>query len=553
MGEPWSEVAVRLDCRGMNSSRIPSVLDASCEAYVYDLAAISPTDATAWGISGYDDQLQDFSPAYWEKVADQHRKLLNAIPAEDTLDSVDRVTAAVLRDRLGVELDIDAAGDNLAKLNNIESPVQTIRDTFLLMPQDTDEQRDAIAARLTHLPRALAGYKESLQVAAAAGRVAAARQVQCVIEQLTELTQPQSMLTQLGVSGAAVEHAQAACGEMAQWLRTELLPKAPAEDAVGRERYQRLSHLFVGDVVDLDDAYLWGQERLREIVDKQEAIAAELYGAGTSVADAMKRLDTEERYTIHGVDALQQWMQNQADRVIADLNGTHFAIPEPVRTIEAKIDPAGTGGIFYTPPSDDFSRPGRMWWSVPAGQEEFHTWQELTTVFHEAVPGHHLQCGQATCERDNLNLWRRVACWNSGHGEGWALYAEQLMAELGYHDDPGTMMGMLDAQRLRAARVVLDTGVHLRKTTPDGGVWDAAYAWDFLRANVAMDEKNLAFELDRYLGWPGQAPSYALGQRLWQDLRDSAVAQGMTLPEFHSRALALGSIPMSILRREVLR
>lgn len=195
-----------------------------------------------------------------------------------------------------------------------------------------------------------------------------------------------------------------------------------------------------------------------------------------------------------------------------------------------------------------------MWWSVPAGQNTFHTWQELTTVFHESVPGHHLQCGQAVCERENLNLWRRIACWNSGHGEGWALYAEQLMADLGYHDDLGTRMGILDAQRLRAARVVLDIGVHLGKRTPEGSsVWDASYAKFFLRENSAMDERNLAFELDRYLGWPGQAPSYALGQRLWQQLRDRALDQGQTLKQFHTRALSYGSIPMSILGTQVLK
>ena len=96
-----------------------------------------------------------------------------------------------------------------------------------------------------------------------------------------------------------------------------------------------------------------------------------------------------------------------------------------------------------------------MWWSVPEGQDTFHTWQELTTVHHEGVPGHHLQLGSALVQED-LNLWRRAVTWNSGHGEGWALYAEQLMAELGYMDDPGFRMGMLDAQRLRAARVVVD-------------------------------------------------------------------------------------------------
>ena len=547
-----------------DTSRSPSLLDASCEGFVYDLAALSPTDATAWGIPGFDGELQDFSPDYWEAVADRTREMIADVDAfddgtddsddEDDFDEVDHVTAAVLRDRLCLDLDLHHHGENLALLNNIASPVQTIRDTLLIMPTDTPEQIDAVRSRLSKVPAALAGYRESLAEAAGHGHVAPIRQIDELYSQCQDLVESPSLLDNIGLEkdSAEVETAKKAFEEMGDWLSEQLATHAPKEDAVGRERYQRFSHLFVGDTVDLDEAYTWGLERLHEIDAEQQAIARQLYDTD-DVRQAFRRLNDEPDYTLHGTDALLEWMQKTADRAVDALHGTAFDIPEPVQTIECCIDPAGTGGIFYTPPSDDFSRPGRMWWSVPAGQEKFHTWQELTTVFHEGVPGHHLQIGQTLVERQNLNLWRRVACWNSGHGEGWALYAEQLMEELGHHEDPGTRMGLLDAQRLRAARVVLDIGVHLGKKVPEGTMtWDATYAKAFLRENTAMDEANLRFELNRYLGWPGQAPSYALGQRLWQQTRDDAVAQGMTVPEFHSKALSLGSIPMSILREQLL-
>ena len=547
-----------------DTSRSPSLLDASCEGFVYDLAALSPTDATAWGIPGFDGELQDFSPDYWEAVADRTREMIADVDAfddgtddsddEDDFDEVDHVTAAVLRDRLCLDLDLHHHGENLALLNNIASPVQTIRDTLLIMPADTPEQIDAVRSRLSKVPAALAGYRESLAEAAGHGHVAPIRQIDELYSQCQDLVESPSLLDNIGLEkdSAEVETAKKAFEEMGDWLSEQLATHAPKEDAVGRERYQRFSHLFVGDTVDLDEAYTWGLERLHEIDAEQQAIARQLYDTD-DVRQAFRRLNDEPDYTLHGTDALLEWMQKTADRAVDALHGTAFDIPEPVQTIECCIDPAGTGGIFYTPPSDDFSRPGRMWWSVPAGQEKFHTWQELTTVFHEGVPGHHLQIGQTLVERQNLNLWRRVACWNSGHGEGWALYAEQLMEELGHHEDPATRMGLLDAQRLRAARVVLDIGVHLGKKVPEGTMtWDATYAKAFLRENTAMDEANLRFELNRYLGWPGQAPSYALGQRLWQQTRDDAVAQGMTVPEFHSKALSLGSIPMSILREQLL-
>jgi uncharacterized protein (DUF885 family) len=178
-------------------------------------------------------------------------------------------------------------------------------------------------------------------------------------------------------------------------------------------------------------------------------------------------------------------------------------------------------------------------------------------VFHEGVPGHHLQVGQAVYNRAQLNSWRRLACWVSGHGEGWALYAERLMADLGHLDDPGDRLGMLDGQRMRAARVVLDLGVHLGLEAPErwgGGTWDADKAWEFLRANVNMPEQFIRFELNRYLGWPGQAPSYKIGQRIWEqirdDARDSAQARGeaFDLRAFHARALGMGALPLDVLR-----
>ena len=114
---------------------------------------------------------------------------------------------------------------------------------------------------------------------------------------------------------------------------------------------------------------------------------------------------------------------------VEELSATHFDVPDAMRRLECRIAPTTDGGIYYTPPSEDFSRPGRMWWSVPEGVTSFDTWRELTTVFHEGVPGHHLQCGYAVWNAAELNAWRRGALWTSGHGEGWALYAEGLADE----------------------------------------------------------------------------------------------------------------------------
>jgi uncharacterized protein (DUF885 family) len=202
-----------------------------------------------------------------------------------------------------------------------------------------------------------------------------------------------------------------------------------------------------------------------------------------------------------------------------------------------------------------------MWWSVPDGVDSFSTWREVTTVFHEGVPGHHLQSGQVAFRASELNRYRRL-CWNSGHGEGWALYAERLMAELGYLDEPGDRMGMLDAQRFRAARVVVDIGMHLELPIPagtgfhEGERWTPALGWDFLRAHCSLQDEFLREELNRYLGWPGQAPSYKVGEREWLAARDDARRRhgsAFDLKAFHNAALHLGSMGIDTMRAELAR
>jgi uncharacterized protein (DUF885 family) len=153
-----------------------------------------------------------------------------------------------------------------------------------------------------------------------------------------------------------------------------------------------------------------------------------------------------------GKEAFAAWMQELADRTDSEMADVHFDIPEPIRRIECRIAPTSHGGIYYTGPSEDFSRPRRMWWAVPDTQTDFSTWRKVTTVYDGGVPGNHLQVAQTAYRHDLLNRCQRLMCWISGHGEGWALYSERLMDDLGYLADPGDKLGMLDAQGFRAAR-----------------------------------------------------------------------------------------------------
>ena len=540
--------------------RRPTAVDAVAERYLETFAALDPSAATEMGITGHDDDVTDYSLDGAAARAEAARSALRELDGVDAADDVDRVTVAAMRERLGIQIELHDAGLDVGDLNVIASPLQEMRDVFDLMPTDTDEDWALISTRLSKLPDRAAGYAEALRTAVAGEQPPAVRQVTRGVEQAGQI---QQLLVDMVADAAAdntalhaelQERATAAARayrELADVLRNEIAPHARHEDAFGRDAYRLLSRAFLGASVDLDETYQWGLQLLESIVAEQEAIAQRLY-PGASVAEALSRLESEPRYVVHGTDALQAWMQDLSDRAIESLADKHFDIAPPLRRLECRIAPTQTGGIYYTGPSEDLSRPGRMWWSVPRGVDTFHTWQETTTVFHEGVPGHHLQIGRAVILADQLNRWRRLGCWVSGHGEGWALYAERLMADLGWLDDAGNRMGMLDAQRFRAARVVIDIGVHCGLTAPDGGVWDAEKAWVFLCTHCAQAEETLRFELDRYLGWPGQAPSYAIGQRIWQRLRDEMLASGLSLKEFHSRALDLGGLPLDVLRSALL-
>jgi len=424
------------------------------------------------------------------------------------------------------------------------------------------------------VPQAYRQLSQTLLGAARNGRPPARLQVEEVARQCAAWSEPENSfycglvrrLTGVpdslrGELDAAARAATAATAGLGAFLSAELLPLAREKDACGPEVYARASRSFLGAAVDLDEAYAWSWEEIARLRAELARVSS-LIKPGATREEAVAILDKDPARRIDGRENFRAWMQELADRTISQLHGTHFDIPEPAHRIEAMIAPADDGGIYYTEPSEDWSRPGRLWWSVPAGIDTFSTWKEVTTVYHEGVPGHHLQISQVRAEQENLNRWQRLMCWVSGYSEGWARYAERLMGELGYLDDPGPRFGMLYAQLTSAAIAALDIGVHLELEIPkgtgwrEGERWNAEIAREFLRAHSSWEEKRLRFELHRFLGWPGQAPSYKLGERIWLQAREDAKARAgaaFSLKDFHSKALSLGAMGLDPLREALAR
>jgi uncharacterized protein (DUF885 family) len=557
----------------------PSIreVDAIADRYVDECVTRYPEIATFLGIPDHDDSWGDYSPGGLADRVAHIRSTIAALHAAPPCDERENTAKEAMLERLGLEVELYDAHITASRVSVIGGQAQEIRSIFDLMPTDSEDAWRNIAARLSSVHQPLDQVRETLSAEAREGNISAVRQINATIEQIRSWTgdtgdddffagliarareHDAELLSDL--SGAA-DKARQAFSAFADWLGTSLAPLAPSLDAVGEERYALDSRYFLGAVIDLEEAYQWGFEELHRIQEAQRAIARDLV-AEPDIKAAYAALDADPARRIEGAEAFRTWMQNLADEAVANLAGKHFDIPDPIKRIECCIAPTHDGSIYYTDPAEDFSRPGQMWWAVPEGIDTFSTWKEVTTVYHEGVPGHHLQVAQNAYRSELLNRWQRKLFFCSGHGEGWALYAERLMDDLGYLE-PGDRMGMLDAQAFRTIRVIIDIGMHLQLQIPKinawrfrpGERWTPAAGFEFMKDNCSADEPTLRFELNRYLGWPGQAPSYKVGERIWLEAREDARRRSgadFDLSKFHSDALNLGPMGLDPLRAALAR
>jgi uncharacterized protein (DUF885 family) len=272
----------------------------------------------------------------------------------------------------------------------------------------------------------------------------------------------------------------------------------------------------------------------------------------------MLRSDPEHAAATH--EEFVRVMQERQEAALAALEGVHFDVPNEIRSITINLAPPGTPlGAFYQAPTEDFSRPGGVWYALP-DVPQVPLYEEVSVAYHEGFPGHHLQIGTQMLMADRLSRLHRSVLWYSGSGEGWALYAERLMEELGYFERPEYVLGMVVSHLLRACRVVIDIGCHVGFPVPDTAPIARGEHWSFDLGVRVLEE--LAFqpndyavsEVTRYLGWPGQAISYKLGERVILELRDREkrrLGERFSLRDFHDRVLEIGPVGLDLLSREV--
>ncbi|MGY1590417.1 DUF885 domain-containing protein [Geodermatophilus sp. SYSU D00708] len=559
----------------------PATPRAVADRYVDAVCDLDPIVATSLGTRPGDDRLPDPSPAGLEAEArlarDTLAELDRVLAADPALadDPVERRCARLLRERLGAELAAHEAGEGLRALSNLASPVHSMRQVFLLMPAASDEDWAVIARRMARVPEAYRGFRAALEEGARRGLFVAPRQVSTVVDQLGEWLAgpffgifaargPESLRGDLTAAARAADEAVA---EVRDFLRDGYGPRAEGTpDAVGRDRYALAARRWTGSDLGagsgLEEAYAWGWAEHRRILAEQRT-EAERVVPGSTPMEAMRWLDVHGP-AVDGVEAIRLRLQQMMDDAIEALHGTHFDLAEPVRRVEAMIAPPGSAAApYYTRPAQDFSRPGRTW--LPTmGRERFPLWDLTSIWYHEGVPGHHLQLAQWALVSGELSTYQTSLGSVSSNVEGWALYAERLMDELGYFADPGTRLGFLDAQQLRAMRVVVDIGMHLGLPVPDdadgvladhrGRPWTPELGRAFFGEHSGATPAFLDSELVRYLGLPGQAISYKLGERAWLEGRDAArKARGDAFDRkaWHMAALSQGSLGLDDLAAEL--
>ncbi|MEY3278626.1 MAG: hypothetical protein RLZZ426_1112, partial [Actinomycetota bacterium] len=445
------------------------------DEYVSAVVELDPISATSLGMVS--SELTDFSPrgaqAKLALIDETLLKLQKLSPANED----DRIAALVLDERLNADRDSIIARDYEADLNILACPVQSIRMVFDIMPLDTDDDKSVWTKRVQAIPASLLSWQESLSAGLASGNVESRRQAQEVSEQCREYANktyftPAALdISDEAVLAAAV--AEEAFLQVAQFLADTYLPKARAQDGVGLERYVRSSRKWNGCDIDAQELFDWGWKELDRITERMETVTRQLHPTAT-IAEIRDILNTDPRYVIHGEKQIVEFLEKLTADTTAEMANKHFDIPDSIRKCDVKLAGAGSAAApYYMSPSEDLKRPGSTW--LPTlGSAEFHTWHLVSTWYHEAVPGHHLQVASTVIHREKLSRFQRTFGWTSGYGEGWALYAERLMDELGYFKDPGYEMGFLCAQALRAARIVVDIGMHCGWSVPADQKWETA-------------------------------------------------------------------------------
>ncbi len=545
-----------------------SAVDALSDRYWESVLELDPTTATFYGDERYADRLEDPSPAGRSKVRALMERTATeaaAIPV-DGLSTEERIT----RDMLQVigELRIEEDDQGLHQLRVVDQmggPQQLLPQLTQFQPVDTRERLDAFIARLHAYPAFMAANADILREALGTGLTAPSIVTERTIAQIERmLAIPiEDAIIPSSVQGASdtdrerirdivrdvvypadAAFLEALSGEYRHASREEPgIWSAPNGDAIYRTAIRSWTTLDM----DPREIHQIGLDELETIEDQRREISRAA-GFGDDTAAYRTSLGEDAANTPRTKDELVQRATEDIDRAMAAAPGYFGTLPKAgldVRPVE-EYKERDAPFAYYYPPAADGSRDGIYYANGFDLQSRKYT-KLASTTYHEAAPGHHFQIA-LEMENPRLNTFRRLGARQVGgaYVEGWGLYSERLADEMGLYRSEGERFGMLDAQAWRAARLVVDTGLHALR-------WERQRSIDFLR-DVGLSETDAVIETDRYICWPGQALTYKLGQRQIEQLRREISERDggrFDLREFHDQVLGHGSLPLTTLAREL--
>lgn len=533
-----------------------------------------PEWATYRGDHRFGDRLTDVSFEAVAAADAQNRAWLAEARAVDAqaLGDTDRVSREVFIHLLDGQRRMAAfEGWRSLRVGPLGGPQVDLANLLRTVPVDSDDEREQLLTRLAALPRRLEQEAAWLERGVQLGWVSPRPVLERVLRQFDDqLALPvregpyfepwRRLPSQLDAArrgawqargeAAVAQHVVPAMRALREVIAQRCLPKAPAAgglsaypggEAVYAERVREMTttSLSPRDIHDRGLAQLQALQAQMGQVQRQLGVAGGLKAL-------FAHLDAPT-YRFADGEALLQAYRAVAKRLDAEMPRLFAELPRTSYGIRPMAPHLGAGAADnYQSPSLDGSRPG--WYNANVlAFERRPRWALATLVAHETVPGHHLQSARAI-ELGSLPAFRRDAGY-AAFGEGWALYAERLMDEIGFYESPEERFGYLRAQAMRAARLVVDTGLHAFG-------WSRERAIAFMTDEVGESEVFIAAEVDRYLSMPAQALAYMVGQLHILDLRErsrAALGARFDLRRFNNAVIDQGALPLDVLTQEIER
>ena len=520
-----------------------------------------PMYASILGVPGHGRELADRSPAAQgdlrERIEDVAARTTAVDPAGLSTD--DAVTRAMLLHHARQMIDeIDTRQVEFTISDLFVAPAAELIMTLPMVPLNDDEARDDYLARLRAVPAYLETVAARHRDGVAAGRVPVERLVRNAIAHLDRyLSAPESdPLARQEVPAefaAAREEVLAtvvrpAFAAYKQALEDEFLQHGRPDDKVGvchlpggEELYRTLARIHTTTDRTPEDLHQTGLDVIERLTEEYAEIGERVFGTRDR-AEIFERMTSDPAMHWRDAEELLASAQEAVSRAEAAAPGWFGRLASQQCKIEAvpEADAPGAPAAFYVWPSMDGQRPG-IYFANTHKAEERHRFVSEVTAFHEAVPGHHFQI-QLAQELTHLPMFRRVVNPNA-YAEGWGLYTERLAEEMGLYSSDVYRLGMLAMDSLRAGRLVVDTGMHALG-------WSRQQAVDYLRENTPMSNLEIGNEIDRYIGYPGQALSYMVGRLEIQRLRgvaEKALGDRFDIRAFHDVVLGNGSLPLAVL------